>query len=476
MKKIFCVLLSAALALPVFLFAGCDGGAGERCAYDISAVYGDGVLEGEMDFTYVNNTGGEMRFLEFCLFGNAYREDSAYKPVSSAFSAAYYAGESYGSMEVLSVSPAASWEVCGADENILRAELASPVSPGEKSVITVGWRLTLANVNHRTGVAQHAVNLGNFYPVLCVCEDGAFYECEYYSDGDPFYSECADYSVTFTAPAGYTLAASGQIVSADADGANKIYEMRLENARDFAVVLSEEFSVAQCEAGGVQLMYYYYDDADADARLALMEKCLTYYSDTFGAYPYPTYSAVQTGFAVGGMEYPALVMLGDHITGTDYDYTLVHETAHQWWYAAVGNNQLENAWQDEGLAEFSAALFFEDHAEYGLKYASLKDSAERAYRALYTVQSQIFGEADTAMNKKLGEYLSEYQYVVLSYDKGFLLFDTLRESMGEKKFMGCLRRYFRENSGKLAQTDDLIGSFAGAEGVIRSFIDGTAVL
>ena len=207
-----------------------------------------------------------------------------------------------------------------------------------------------------------------------------------------------------------------------------------------------------------------------------MEKCLTYYSDTFGAYPYPTYSAVQTGFAVGGMEYPALVMLGDHITGTDYDYTLVHETAHQWWYAAVGNNQLENAWQDEGLAEFSAALFFEDHAEYGLKYASLKDSAERAYRALYTVQSQIFGEADTAMNKKLGEYLSEYQYVVLSYDKGFLLFDTLRESMGEKKFMGCLRRYFRENSGKLARTDDLIGSFAGAEGVIRSFIDGTAVL
>ena len=80
------------------------------------------------------------------------------------------------------------------------------------------------------------------------------------------------------------------------------------------------------------------------------------------------------------------------------------------------------------------------------------------------------------MNKKLGEYLSEYQYVVLSYDKGFLLFDTLRESMGVKKFMGCLRRYFRENSGKLAQTDDLIGSFAGAEGVIRSFIDGTAVL
>ena len=165
MKKIFCVLLSAALALPVFLFAGCDGGAGERCAYDISAVYGDGVLEGEMDFTYVNNTGGEMRFLEFCLFGNAYREDSAYKPVSSAFSAAYYAGESYGSMEVLSVSPAASWEVCGADENILRAEFSEPVPAGESARIRIEFTLTLASVNHRTGISESAVNLGNFYPV-----------------------------------------------------------------------------------------------------------------------------------------------------------------------------------------------------------------------------------------------------------------------------------------------------------------------
>ena len=52
--------------------------------------------------------------------------------------------------------------------------------PGLETCVEIGWRLTLANVNHRTGVAERAVNLGNFYPVLCVYEDGAFYECEYY--------------------------------------------------------------------------------------------------------------------------------------------------------------------------------------------------------------------------------------------------------------------------------------------------------
>ena len=481
MKRMICALLAAALFLPLFAFAGCSGEAGERCEYDISAAYEGGVLEGEMRFTYVNDTGGEMNALEFNLFGNAYREDSAYKPVSAAFSAgAYYAGDSWGGMEIVSVSPCSSWQVCGSDENILRVELEKPVRDGEKTCVEIGWRLTLANVNHRTGVAERAVNLGNFYPVLCVYEDGAFYECEYYSDGDPFYSACADYRVTLRAPASYTVAASGRILSARTENGDKISEMALENARDFAIVLSEDFSVAQGEACGAQVMYYYYDDENAQERLSLIEQSLTYFCDAFGAYAYPTFSAVQTGFVIGGMEYPALVMIGDHMEEADRNYTLVHETAHQWWYAAVGNNQLENGWLDEGLAEFSTALFFDKHGEYGMTYAQRSASAKRAYEALFTVYSQIFGQADTSMNKKLGEYLSEYQYVVLAYDKGFLLFDTLRGAFGEKKLSAGLKKYYADHAGGIADADGLIASLkrsgADAGGIIRSFVDGTAVI
>ena len=181
MKKMLCILAAAALFLSVSaVFAGCSGGREERNVYCISARYGDGVLSAQMDFTYFNGTGENTDVLEFNLFGNAYREDSAYRPVSAAFAAgAYYDGESWGGMEIVSVSPCASWEISGADENILSVRLAESVAPGKSAVLEICWTLTLAKADHRTGIARRAVNLGNFYPVLCVFEEGGYYECEY---------------------------------------------------------------------------------------------------------------------------------------------------------------------------------------------------------------------------------------------------------------------------------------------------------
>ena len=79
-------------------------------------------------------------------------------------------------------------------------------------MLDIGFIVKLAEVNHRTGVTKNAVNLGNFYPILCGIKDGGFAETVYYSDGDPFYSDCADYRVTFTAPKDYVVASTGAIV------------------------------------------------------------------------------------------------------------------------------------------------------------------------------------------------------------------------------------------------------------------------
>ena len=63
------------------------------------------------------------------------------------------------------------------------------------------------------------------------------------------------------------------------------------------------------------------------------------------------------------MEYPNIVFLAREFYGQAdaeiLDYLVVHETAHQWWYGVVGNNQVTEAWLDEGLTEFSTVLFFE---------------------------------------------------------------------------------------------------------------------
>ena len=40
---------------------------------------------------------------------------------------------------------------------------------------------------------------------------------------------------------------------------------------------------------------------------------------------------------------------------------------HQWWYGVVGNDQYNNAWLDEGLTDYSTALFYEFNPQYEVK-------------------------------------------------------------------------------------------------------------
>lgn len=475
-KRALCLLLCAALAACLIPLASCAEEE-PRDLYAITASYEEGVLRGQMRFTHRNRGEEALQFLAFNLYGNAFREGAAYAPVAQAdVSAAYYAGESWGGMNILSVSPCAAWEVCGEDENILRVDLAEELFPGEEVTVEIGWELTLAAVNHRTGVAQGAVNLGNFYPVLCVYEVGqGFAECVYSSNGDPFYSDCADYEVTFTAPASYTVAASGEVLSASQEGNKKQYTYALQNARDFALCLSENFSVAMGEACGVPIAWYYTQDDDPQASLSLLEDCFAYYSETFGAYPYAQFSAAQTGFVYGGMEYPGLVFISSRAAGEDLFYTLAHETAHQWWYAAVGNDQTKDAWMDEGLAEYSTLLFFENAPQYGISRDARLDYARRACRALASVQAQVFGGADTSMNRPLTAY-GGYEYVVLTYCRGALLFDTLRDGMGDNRFFAALRRYFGAYAGKIARPEQLAACFGSASPIVESFVSGDAVV
>ena len=471
-RPLLFLVLAALLFLPLSLFSACER-TPPRSRYTIDAAYENGTLAAEMTVSYYNGTGESLQELWFNLYGNAYREGAAYAPVSPSFAAgAYYEGESYGGMEIGSVSPCAEWDVGGADKNVLRVRLASPVPAGGRCELSVAYTLTLAKVEHRTGIARHSVNLGNFYPVLCVREGGTPRECLYFSNGDPFYSECADYDVTLSVPASFTAAASGAVRSAVLAGGRRVYRFSLENARDFAAVLGGSFRVAQCMAGDTAVQYYYYEDAAPEKTLRLACESLLFFSKRFGAYPYQTYTVVQTGFCYGGMEYPALVYLSDALAQAEAAYTLVHETAHQWWYAVVGSDPVLHAWQDEGLAEYSALLFFEENGQYGFTRAGLLRAAREAYGTFCAVQKQ-HGEADTSMDRRLDAF-GEYEYVVLSYAKGELLFEALRQALGDRRFFAGLRRYYAENAGKLAAPEDLAASFkeSAAQAVLGAFRSG----
>lgn len=482
MKKFLTFICAAALCLSALPLSACNNDKRDTSRYEISIVYDEEErkVSGTAAFTYFNDTQNEISDLKFNLWGNAYRENALYRPVSDAYSAkAYYGGASYGGMEIENVENCGGWNVGGEDENILTVNLLTPIYPDDSVSVTITYTLTLAKVNHRTGIARNAVNLGNFYPVLCAYTTEGFAEHPYISCGEPFVSECADYEVTLTVPEKYKAAASGELIKESVAGGNAIYSYSLQNARDFAIVLSDKFEVLSRTESGVQVNYYYYSDTNPQTSLTVAAESLSYFSKTFGNYAYPTLSVVQTGFCQGGMEYPGLTMISDECDAATALYTIVHENAHQWWYAAVGNDQFNCGWQDEGLAEYSSLMFFENTPGYGMTRTGMLGSATKAYRAFYSVYNQIFGDADTTMNRPVSAYLSDYEYVNIAYNKGLLLFEAVRNACGDEAFKSALKDYYSNYKFRIAPPEGLVAAFDGrtdAEGIFDSFIEGKIII
>jgi aminopeptidase N len=322
--------------------------------------------------------------------------------------------------------------------------------------------------------------LGNFYPILCGIKGDAFAETAYYADGDPFYSDCADYKVNLTLPKDYTVAGTGVLESERMLESKKVCTMSALNVRDFALVLSQDFRVESAQVNGKTLSYYYYNDTAPKATLDTIRECFAFFEKSYGEYPYPQYTVAQTGFCYGGMEYPCLSFINDKLTDGGKARVIVHETAHQWWYSSVGSDQLLEAWQDEGLAEYSTLCFFEAYEKYGFTREGLVAEAMREYRSYYDVYGSVLGRTDTRMSRHLKEYISDYEYKCLSYDKSLIMFDTLRKSVGDEKFNSALRKYYKNNLFRMTSAGDLIASFEkcglDVSGFFESFLQGKAIL
>lgn len=484
MRKFGFIVLAFVLLLSSVAFSGCSGAIDSNHSYEIVCELNDNVLKGTEKVTYFNGTENCVSELKFNLFGNAFREGAKYSPISKQYQAnAYPNGINYGSMTINSVvvdGAEVEFTVGGEDLNILTVPLGREVFPDEKITVDISFELILASVVARTGINNDTINLANFYPILCAMDENGFYECVYYANGDPFFSEVADYKVTLTAESKYVVASSGKVISGKTEGEKSTYTYKIDDARSFAFVLSEKFESVTDNSTGVEISYYFYDDQTPDKSIEYAVKSINAFNQKFGQYPYPTYSVVQTEFVQGGMEYPALVMISDELEDKAYGEVIVHETAHQWWQTTVGNNEIEYGFMDEGLAEYSVVLFYEEYPEYGYTRESLMQSADKTYEIFCTVYDKLYGNVDTTMLRSLDEYTSEYEYVNIAYIKGCIMFDYLRETIGDDMFYKGMKKYYSDYTFKNATPYDLAGVFekigADTNGFFDSFYLGKVIL
>ena len=225
-----------------------------------------------------------------------------------------------------------------------------PVAAHERVRVSMAWTLRLPT---RPGLQLHggrSPRLVSFYPMLAWDGEGwatdpPFTKLEYFFTTSP----TADFDVRLSVPRGLRVLGSGEVLG---NG-----RWRARAVRDFALAIgSWKIATASVKAprpvhvtvgleAGSDITGYSVRDY-----LAATTRALRFYAQRFGDYPWSTYTlAVMKDFAsLNGNAYPTIGFLGDS------SFVLTpHETAHQWFYSLVGNNQSRDPWISEGLATWA---------------------------------------------------------------------------------------------------------------------------
>jgi hypothetical protein len=409
---------------------------------------------------YLNQDDAVFDKLYFHLYPNAFKNKN--KPVFPAdqMQAAYPKGFSPGWIELSSVEVngnSADFSIEGTSEDLLMVDLKAGLYPGKRVTISMEYRVKLPHSLGRFGYGRYTYNAANWYPVACVYDDDGWNTDPYYIIGDPFYSDTSNYRVIIEAPKGYVIASTGDILKRSRKGKMEIWEIEAWAVRDFAWVVSDRFKVATTKVGDTTVYSYHLNTEAGQWALEYAADSIRIFSNLFGKYPYRQFSVVQTDFFIGGMEYPNLVMvdrsLYNRFSKTWLEIVTVHEAAHQWWYSMVGNDEIDEAWLDEALAEYSTIMY------YGEKYDSNKE--ESMYNQMILMGKYLTIQelgVDETIDKPIHQFPNWVLYDYLVYGKGAVMLHAMRQEVGNTEFCNILKQYFSDNCFKNATKDDFINA------------------
>ncbi len=438
------------------------------CEYYINATVQEEYLKGDLTLKYINKSGYIIDALYFNLYPNAFKnEDNILNvAVSDRINEAYPNGFDQGYINITSVMIDNKNAEFSLEENeqVLKVK-TDKIKINEKEEIKITFEEKLPDSPMRYGYGENTFNFGNWYPVLCPFENGEPVVTKYTSNGDPFYSECSDYYVTIKISPEFRVATSGKILSKNTQNPLETkWYIEGKNIRDFAFVVSKEFNLKSAKAGNT-LVYSYYLDNDDAGKMALEYalSAIKCFNKLFGEYPYETFSVVACDFYIGGMEYPNVVYIDKNLYSNVYyealEEVVVHETAHQWWYGVIGNNELKEAWLDEGLTQFSVALYIDEI--YGKeRYKMFLQENEAYCKTVFEIVKDVKGTVNKQIDRPSNEFEHWLLYDALTYNVCALMFDNLRNNIGDEKFFRGLKGYYEANKFKICDKKSFISDFS----------------
>jgi len=404
--------------------------AGIRYDFDLSIDYYSHFVDVVQKIEYVNQTGDTLSDIALLVY-------PALFPGSFALDSMEINGQPYQAYRL--------------DNKRLTLALPRALAPFEAITIQLKYRLNLPAREGTYGWTARQTNLGNWHPFIPAYLPGSGWVehdpwvVNEFLVGEFLVYPSADYRVAVRMADGQeSVLLAAPAVEQVVEGA-RIYQ--LSAARTFTLSLSDQYQMSELVANGVTIRSYYFaEHAYGGAEVVnLAARSLDVFSKRFGAYPRASLTVVEADF-LHGMEFDGLFYLsrgfyGFYDGGAQNNLTIItaHETAHQWFFILLHNDQALEPWLDEALCTYSEIIYYETY------HPELVD---------WWWNNRVnFFDPSGAININIYEADGYEEYRDTVYLNGAKFLAELRSAIGDDAFFRLLTVYVEQNRGKIATRD-----------------------
>ena len=255
-------------------------------------------------------------------------------------------------------------------------------------------------------------------------------------------------TMNITVPSDETVIASGRAGAPARQTGQVTYSYNFEKSSFPGTVIAGRYVVQPATTAGADITLYLKPSHEGLAASygETAAKILAFYSTEFGPLPSGHLDIVEIADdTLGGYTGPGVVALASRAFTNPVNYRLLaHEISHLWWRCLVSPATPNDAFLDEGLAEYSKALYVQQAAGDSAFEDLMRDTDVGAL-----THEEV---APIAQAGQLHEFTPEYQSIV--FDKGAMVFHMLRWVIGDEAFRKTLRAMVEQYAWKSIATDE----------------------